>query len=113
MEVTRHRNPATVLQYIRDADAFSNHAGEGFCERGSAIYRLLALCKSKYLGDSMMREFVKMDGFMNPQEHIFRRSTIYRDSETHEFELENVDGDEATTVKKRALSRCRCHARWR
>lgn len=30
MEVTRHRNPATVLQYIRDADAFENHAGAGF-----------------------------------------------------------------------------------
>lgn len=30
MEVTRHKNPATVLQYIRDADAFENHAGEDF-----------------------------------------------------------------------------------
>ena len=30
MEVTRHRNPATVLQYIRDADAFEDHAGAGF-----------------------------------------------------------------------------------
>lgn len=30
MEVTRHRNPTTVLQYIRDADAFDNHAGAGF-----------------------------------------------------------------------------------
>ncbi len=30
MEVTRHRNPATVLKYIRDADVFSNHAGERF-----------------------------------------------------------------------------------
>jgi len=30
MEVTRHRNPVTVLRYIRDADAFTNHAGEKF-----------------------------------------------------------------------------------
>ena len=30
MEVTRHRNPSTVLQYIRDADAFENHAGADF-----------------------------------------------------------------------------------
>ena len=30
MEVTRHRNPATVMKYIRDADAFSDHAGERF-----------------------------------------------------------------------------------
>lgn len=30
MEVTRHRNPSTVLQYIRDANVFSNHAGEKF-----------------------------------------------------------------------------------
>ena len=30
MEVTRHRNPATVMAYIRDADAFSDHAGERF-----------------------------------------------------------------------------------
>ncbi len=30
MEVTRHRNPATVMEYIRDADAFSDHAGEHF-----------------------------------------------------------------------------------
>lgn len=30
MEVTRHKNPATVLQYIRDADAFEDHAGAGF-----------------------------------------------------------------------------------
>ena len=30
MEVTRHRNPTTVLQYIRDADAFENHAGANF-----------------------------------------------------------------------------------
>lgn len=30
MEITRHRNPATVLQYIRDADIFEDHAGAGF-----------------------------------------------------------------------------------
>ena len=30
MEITRHRNPTTVLKYIRDADAFANHAGEQF-----------------------------------------------------------------------------------
>ena len=30
MEVTRYRNPATVMEYIRDADAFSDHAGERF-----------------------------------------------------------------------------------
>ncbi|MBF2734508.1 MAG: DNA recombinase [Betaproteobacteria bacterium AqS2] len=30
MEVTRHRSPATVMQYIRDADAFADHAGERF-----------------------------------------------------------------------------------
>lgn len=30
MDVTRHKNPATVLQYIRDADAFADHAGAGF-----------------------------------------------------------------------------------
>ncbi len=30
MEVTRHRNPATLLKYIRDADAFADHAGEQF-----------------------------------------------------------------------------------
>lgn len=30
MEITRHRNPATVLQYIRDADVFEDHAGSGF-----------------------------------------------------------------------------------
>lgn len=30
MEITRHRNPATVLQYIRDADVFEDHAGAGF-----------------------------------------------------------------------------------
>lgn len=30
MEVTRHRNPATVLGYIRDADCFADHAGAHF-----------------------------------------------------------------------------------
>ena len=30
MEVTRHRNPATVMQYIREANAFADHAGAGF-----------------------------------------------------------------------------------
>ncbi len=30
MAVTRHANPATVMGYIRDADAFSDHAGQGF-----------------------------------------------------------------------------------
>jgi len=30
MEVTRHRNPATVLQYIRDASVFEDHAGAKF-----------------------------------------------------------------------------------
>ncbi|MGI9311021.1 MAG: tyrosine-type recombinase/integrase [bacterium] len=30
MEITRHRNPATVMRYIRDANAFDNHAGERF-----------------------------------------------------------------------------------
>ena len=30
MEVTRHTNPSTVMKYIRDADAFSDHAGERF-----------------------------------------------------------------------------------
>lgn len=30
MEVTRHKNPATVMQYIRDADAFADHAGTKF-----------------------------------------------------------------------------------
>lgn len=30
MEVTRHRNPATVLTYMRDTEAFDDHAGEGF-----------------------------------------------------------------------------------
>ena len=30
MEITRHRNPATVLQYVRDAGIFEDHAGAGF-----------------------------------------------------------------------------------
>ncbi len=30
MEVTRHKNPATVMAYIRDADAFADHAGSRF-----------------------------------------------------------------------------------
>lgn len=30
MEVTRHKNPATVMKYIRDANAFEQHAGAGF-----------------------------------------------------------------------------------
>lgn len=30
MAVTRHTNPATVMQYIRDADSFTDHAGENF-----------------------------------------------------------------------------------
>ncbi len=30
MEITRHRNPATVMTYIRNADVFVNHAGEAF-----------------------------------------------------------------------------------
>ena len=30
MEVTRHVNPSTVMKYIRDADSFRDHAGEGF-----------------------------------------------------------------------------------
>ena len=30
MEITRHRNPSTVIEYIRDADRFHDHAGEGF-----------------------------------------------------------------------------------
>ncbi len=30
MEITRHTNPATVMKYIRDADSFKDHAGEGF-----------------------------------------------------------------------------------
>ena len=30
MAVTRHRSPATVMGYIRDVDAFEDHAGQGF-----------------------------------------------------------------------------------
>lgn len=30
MEITRHTNPATVMKYIRDADAFTDHAGAAF-----------------------------------------------------------------------------------
>lgn len=30
MEITRHTNPATVMRYIRDADAFTDHAGAAF-----------------------------------------------------------------------------------
>lgn len=30
MEITRHSNPATVLKYIRDTDAFTDHAGAAF-----------------------------------------------------------------------------------
>ncbi|WP_423907931.1 site-specific integrase [Candidatus Spongiihabitans sp.] len=30
MEITRHRNPATVMKYIRDADSLNDHAGDGF-----------------------------------------------------------------------------------
>lgn len=30
MEITRHRNPATVMKYIRDADSFNDHAGSAF-----------------------------------------------------------------------------------
>jgi len=30
MEVTRHTNTATVMRYIRDADAFTDHAGQHF-----------------------------------------------------------------------------------
>ena len=30
VEVTRHRNPATVLGYIRDAECFADHAGASF-----------------------------------------------------------------------------------
>ena len=30
MEVTRHKSPAMVLRYIRDADAFEDHAGAAF-----------------------------------------------------------------------------------
>lgn len=30
MEVTRHRNPASVMKYVRDANSFEDHAGERF-----------------------------------------------------------------------------------
>ncbi len=30
MAITRHSSAATVLRYIRDADAFTDHAGQGF-----------------------------------------------------------------------------------
>lgn len=30
MAVTRHTSPATVMRYIRDADAFADHAGQNF-----------------------------------------------------------------------------------
>ena len=30
MEVTRHKNPATVMQYIRDTNSFQDHAGKKF-----------------------------------------------------------------------------------
>ena len=30
MEVTRHRNPNTVIKYIRDVDSFTDHAGQRF-----------------------------------------------------------------------------------
>lgn len=30
MAVTRHTNPATVMNYVRDADAFCDHAGNAF-----------------------------------------------------------------------------------
>ncbi len=30
MAVTRHINPSTVMKYIRDADSFSDHAGQNF-----------------------------------------------------------------------------------
>jgi len=30
MEVTRHRNPSTVMEYVRQVGAFRNHAGGGF-----------------------------------------------------------------------------------
>lgn len=30
MAVTRHRSPSTVMAYIRDVDAFADHAGQGF-----------------------------------------------------------------------------------
>lgn len=30
MAITRHTNPSTVMRYIRDADAFADHAGQKF-----------------------------------------------------------------------------------
>lgn len=30
MAITRHTNPTTVMKYIRDAEAFTDHAGAGF-----------------------------------------------------------------------------------
>ena len=30
MEVTRHKSPAMVLKYVRDAESFTDHAGAGF-----------------------------------------------------------------------------------
>lgn len=30
MEITRHRSPTTVMKYIRDAESFTDHAGQGF-----------------------------------------------------------------------------------
>ena len=30
MAVTRHKNPSTVMGYIRDVDAFADHAGQSF-----------------------------------------------------------------------------------
>ena len=30
MAVSRHTNPSTVMRYIRDADAFADHAGQHF-----------------------------------------------------------------------------------
>ena len=30
MEITRHKNPSTVMKYIRDIDSFRNHAGLKF-----------------------------------------------------------------------------------
>lgn len=33
MEVTRHRDPRTLNTYVRRADRFKDHAGDGFCDR--------------------------------------------------------------------------------
>jgi hypothetical protein len=30
MEVSRHKKPETVLEYVRDSKLFENHAGEKF-----------------------------------------------------------------------------------